>query len=102
MSRHLNRLNDEEAVEFDKAFEQFCEAENEENKMNMEFYLTIMRQPYKLGSDDTRQYYMAIFNVNAPRDPIFTSYLHPDKGSMMCVGKAYAKRLSIIYRECDT
>lgn len=34
MSQHLNRLNDEEAVEFDKAFEEFCRVENEENKMN--------------------------------------------------------------------
>lgn len=35
MSQHLNRLNDEEAVEFDKAFGEFCKTENEENEMKL-------------------------------------------------------------------
>lgn len=35
MDRHLNRLNNEEAAEFDKAFEEFCRVENKENKMTV-------------------------------------------------------------------
>lgn len=103
MAQHLNRLNNEEAVAFDKVFKEFCRAENEENKMNTDFYLTIKS---KQGTDETglrycTLYFMAIFNVSAPKDPIFTSYLHPDKEDMITVGKAYAKRLNIIYREGD-
>lgn len=106
MSQHLNRLNNEEAAEFDKAFKEFCEAENQENKMNTDFYLTIMS---KQGTDETglrycTLYYMAILNAHrlaGVTTPIFTSYAHPDKEDMITVGKAYAKRLNIIYREGD-
>lgn len=103
MSQHLNRLNKEEAVEFDKTFTEFCRVENQENKMNIDFYLTVLRQPFGAADDLSRQYYMAIFNITSgQKDPIFTSYLHPSLQNMIEVGKAYAKRLNIIYREGDT
>jgi len=34
MSQHLNRLNDKEALEWDRAHERFCETGQWENEMN--------------------------------------------------------------------
>jgi len=44
MSQHLNRLNDEEAAEFDKVFKQFCEAENRRNKMKVYLVEVVIRE----------------------------------------------------------
>ena len=102
MGRHLNRLNNEEAAEFDKAFEEFCEAENQENKMNTDFYLTIMSklEHQKEFAIPRLLYFMVICPITT-HNPVFTSDPHPNKADLIEVGKAYAKRLNIIYREGD-
>lgn len=68
--------------------------------MNINFFLTVESRPnYKVGQKHHEVFVMVICNVNKPMQPIFTSYTHPDKDALVTVGKAYAKRLDIIFKE---
>ena len=70
--------------------------------MNSDFFLTINRQLIAVGRPNSeRQYYMAIYSNDSHPVQLFTSYNNPSKADMIEVGKAYAKRLNIIFKEPD-